>query len=87
MIVTTSDQERAGTDAPVTLTVFGDKGDTGPLPLEGDGKFQRGAADDFQVFIYIYIYLSNVKQSLITQALTFISSSSAMSYFFPDLHR
>ena len=55
VLVTTSDDKDSGTDAKVTLTVFGDKGNSGPLPLEKDGHkeglnlFVDGTTDDFQV--------------------------------------
>lgn len=49
----TSDKDMAGTDAQVTLTVFGINGDSGPLPLgEPDGGFfEKGATDQFDVRI------------------------------------
>ena len=49
--VTTSDQPSAGTDAQVTLTVYGSRGNSGPIPLGyADGEtFQSGNIDEFEV--------------------------------------
>ena len=51
MLVQTSDRALAGTDAQVTLTVFGVNGDSGPLPLgePDNGFFESGATDQFDV--------------------------------------
>lgn len=42
--VTTGDEEDAGTEAQVYLTIFGEEGDTGPLELgqPGNGDFEKG---------------------------------------------
>jgi hypothetical protein len=47
----TSKKDNAGTDAQVTLTVFGVNGDSGPLLLgePGGGFFESGATDQFEV--------------------------------------
>ena len=48
--VRTSDVDDAGTDANVTITVFGDKGDTGPLRLDNrEDNFKRSGGDAFAV--------------------------------------
>ncbi|XP_078590348.1 lipoxygenase homology domain-containing protein 1-like isoform X2 [Branchiostoma floridae x Branchiostoma japonicum] len=49
--VTTSEDVNAGTDAQVTLTVYGDKGSSGPLQLGvgQSGFFERGKIDEFDV--------------------------------------
>ncbi|XP_035657481.1 lipoxygenase homology domain-containing protein 1-like [Branchiostoma floridae] len=49
--VTTSEDVNAGTDAQVTLTVYGDKGNSGPLQLGvgQSGFFERGKIDEFDV--------------------------------------
>ena len=52
LYLTTSDRDQdCDTSAAVTLTAFGESGDTGPLPLgeAGDENFQTGETDDFQV--------------------------------------
>lgn len=51
MTVRTNKNRHAGTQAQVTLTVYGHKGNSGPLPLgNGDGEhFQSGAEDKFDV--------------------------------------
>ena len=53
MFVTTSDKDNSDTDALVTLTVFGDQGNSGPLPLGEPGKdlFKAEGTDDFKVII------------------------------------
>lgn len=46
----TSDVRGAGTDADVLLTLYGDKGDSGPLSLESSANnFERGQVDTFFV--------------------------------------
>ena len=49
--VTTSGAPNSGTNDRVTLTVYGDAGNSGPLSLgEPDkGHFQTGQTDEFQV--------------------------------------
>lgn len=48
--VQTSDLRGAGTDANVSCTILGDKGDTGPLQLESSANdFERGHTDAFFV--------------------------------------
>ena len=51
--VTTNELATAGTTAQVTLTVYGHKGQTNPLPLGfGDGQhFQNGHIDEFDVSV------------------------------------
>ena len=50
--VKTGDVRGAGTDANVTLKIFGDKGDTGDLALQASennkNKFERGRTDLFK---------------------------------------
>ena len=44
VVVTTSDIRTAGTDANILCTIIGDKGDTGPRPLESSSNdFERGS--------------------------------------------
>ena len=52
--VTTSGAPNSGTNDHVTLTVYGDAGNSGPLSLgEPDkGHFQPGQTDEFQVGEY-----------------------------------
>lgn len=49
----TGDIFGAGTDADVTLKVFGKKGDTGTVPLissdTSSNKFERGRTDKFKL--------------------------------------
>ena len=46
--VRTSDVEHAGTDARVSLTIFGERGDTGPLELDTtEDNFKRAGSDSF----------------------------------------
>jgi len=46
----TSDRRFASTSAGVTLQLFGDKGHTGPRPLEGSSRdFERGGIDEFSL--------------------------------------
>ena len=49
--VTTNELPAAGTEAQVTLTVYGHKGNSGPIPLGYiDGQtFQAGNIDEFEV--------------------------------------
>ena len=54
--MTTNELASAGTTAQVTLTVYGHKGQTTPLPLGfGDGQhFQNGHIDEFDVRLCNY---------------------------------
>lgn len=47
----TSDEPGSGTDANITLTIFGTKGDSGPLALgkKGEGSFHPGHTDETKV--------------------------------------
>ena len=46
--VLTSDVKGSGTDARVSVVIFGEKGDTGKIPLENSAdNFERGKADVF----------------------------------------
>eukprot|EP01119_Soliformovum_irregulare_P003103 TRINITY_DN133_c0_g1_i3.p1 TRINITY_DN133_c0_g1~~TRINITY_DN133_c0_g1_i3.p1 ORF type:complete len:710 (+),score=244.05 TRINITY_DN133_c0_g1_i3:779-2908(+) len=47
--VTTADRKGAGTDANVSMTLYGKKGDSGEVKLSSSGKnnFERGATDVF----------------------------------------
>jgi hypothetical protein len=48
--VATSDLRGAGTDADVSITLFGDRGDSGPLALASSANdFERGRTDTFFV--------------------------------------
>ena len=49
--MTTNELPSGGTQAQVTITVYGHKGNTGPLSLgEADGEtFQSGHIDEFDV--------------------------------------
>jgi hypothetical protein len=49
--MTTGDVEDAGTSAQVSMQIYGDKGNSGIVPLgDGDGEtFQRGHIDEFEV--------------------------------------
>ena len=53
--VITGNKDNSSTDARVTLTVFGERGDSGPLPLgEPDsGLFDTGATDEFDVSLIV----------------------------------
>ncbi|ELT98105.1 hypothetical protein CAPTEDRAFT_225952 [Capitella teleta] len=53
ILIMTSDKNNAGTDAQVTLTVFGVNGDSGPLPLgePGGGFFEAAATDQFDIWL------------------------------------
>ena len=45
MVVTTSDERNAGTDADVTCVIYGEKGDSGERRLENSANnFERGQA-------------------------------------------
>ena len=57
VLVATGGDENGSTDAKVTLTVFGERGDSGPLPLEKEGEelFKPGATDEFKVGRYSFI--------------------------------
>lgn len=51
MWVTTNELPSAGTEAQVNITVYGHKGNSGPIPL-GSAKgetFQTGNIDEFEV--------------------------------------
>ena len=52
--MSTGNLPSAGTNANVSLTVYGHKGNSGPIPLGyGDGStFQSGNIDEFEVRIY-----------------------------------
>lgn len=45
--ITTSDLKGASCDANVSVTIFGEKGDSGSRPLEKPGSFNRGQTDEF----------------------------------------
>ena len=69
--VTTNDLPSAGTQAQVTLAVYGHRGCTKPIPLgSADGQtFQAGNVDEFQVcaslmYTFGYRYLHVINQSL-----------------------
>ena len=47
--VITHGDKGSGTEAQVTLTVFGERRDTGPQPLSKPGAFKDGATDEFTV--------------------------------------
>ena len=49
--MTTSDKKDCGVQSAVTLTVFGEKGNTGPQELgdSGDKNFEPGAINAFEV--------------------------------------
>ena len=51
VVCITNKNRHAGTQAQVTLTVYGHKGNSGPISLgTGDGEnFQSGTADEFDV--------------------------------------
>ena len=51
--VITGDKENAGTNAQVTLTVFGELGDSGELPLGQPDldHFQKACTDEFEIFL------------------------------------
>ena len=53
MSVKTGDVAHSGTDANVSLKIFGDKGDTGTMPLRSSdntkNKFERGRTDLFKL--------------------------------------
>ena len=57
----------------VTLTVFGDQGDSGPLPLgEPDsGLFDTGATDEFDVRSISYL---SIDQTDLFKSFTFFSN-------------
>ena len=48
--VITGDKEKAGTDMPITLTLFGTSGTSSPTTLEKTGnRFERGSEDLIKV--------------------------------------
>ena len=51
LYVVTSEDDNSGTDAQVTVTLFGEKGNSGPLELGKPGVdlFEAGASDQFEV--------------------------------------
>ena len=51
--MTTSEEADSGTDSNVTLTVYGDAGNTGPISLGSPsvGYFYSGKTDEFDVRI------------------------------------
>ena len=53
MWVTTNELPAAGTKAQVSITVYGHKGNSGPIPLgNADGEtFEAGNIDEFEVSI------------------------------------
>ena len=53
VLVTTSDEPDSGTDSNVTLTVYGDADNSGPLTLGSvsTGFFYAGHTDEFDVRI------------------------------------
>ena len=55
MLVSTAGGEDSGTAGQVTLNVFGERGETGALPLgePGKGLFQPGQTDEFDVSIRV----------------------------------
>ena len=57
--VTTDDLPSAGTTAQVTLTVYGEQGNSGPIPLGNveDETFQPGEEDEFEVSGVQYLML------------------------------
>ncbi|ESO92330.1 hypothetical protein LOTGIDRAFT_162634 [Lottia gigantea] len=52
-IYTSDNIENSGTDANVVLTIFGNHGNSGPLPLgePGIGFFESGQKDEFEIFL------------------------------------
>lgn len=58
----TGDVDQAGTDCPISLTVFGMKGSSSIIPLEKNGdRFERGRSDLIKVRLcdcpeYLSIY-------------------------------
>ncbi len=60
MTVETSELPTAGTTAQVTITVYGDKGNSGPIPLGyGDGEtFKAGDVDVFNDVSITFIYFN-----------------------------
>ena len=72
VFVTTSNKANSDTGSQVFLTVFGDKGNSGPLPLgsPGGSAFQSGATDEFDVSL---IGFPNIIISAISLALVHLS--------------
>ena len=56
--VTTNDHPSASSHAQVTLTVYGHKGNSGPIPLGyADGEtFQSGNIDEFEVSWIMHLF-------------------------------
>jgi len=54
--VITSEETDSGTDSNVTLTVYGDLDNTGPITLgsTSTGYFYTGKVDDFDVSMLVY---------------------------------
>ncbi|ESO92329.1 hypothetical protein LOTGIDRAFT_121069, partial [Lottia gigantea] len=50
--VTTGDDSNAATSAQVTITIYGQKGNSGPINLgnSGGNYFESGSVDDFEIF-------------------------------------
>ena len=66
VLITTGSEEEAGTDSKVTLTVFGDKGNSGPQLLElPNGKFNVGQTDSFSVSCLHFEGNINVPHSVV----------------------
>ena len=59
MLVTTSEDADSGTDSNVTLTVYGDADNSGPLTLGSvsTGFFYAGHTDEFDVRMILQLYL------------------------------
>ena len=57
VIVTTGNKDNSSTDAQVSLTVFGERGNSGPLPLgvPDSGLFEIGATDEFDVSVHCLV--------------------------------
>ena len=51
VMVVTSDEKGAGTDANVKITIYGSLGDSGKRPLQKRWRdlFERGQTDDFDI--------------------------------------
>jgi hypothetical protein len=49
VLVTTGDRRGAGTDANVSIMIYGEQGDSGELQLRGDGNlFEKGDTNEFK---------------------------------------
>ncbi|XP_070556277.1 uncharacterized protein [Ptychodera flava] len=53
VLVTTKDDENAGTTANVTIVVYGDQDKSDEIPLDGEdgAKLQQGATDEFDIHV------------------------------------